>query len=177
MIAGVQLIIAGLALTVSQSVLKEREHEGDWFVSDSTNNNTGEREVYAFQSYIKTDNYVTLKMLCSRGKPTFFVEWDGQEFPDQVVLSIGPRPSMAVAPREQQYVFAKSDDVIERGLRASPETSTQIVAAITGAKFTTVTAHLASGRRTVDMDIEGAAGAWRRVSRHCPVAIVPVPPL
>lgn len=153
-----------------------RTYEGVWYVMDSTDNNTGAREVEAFQSYIKPANYVTLRMRCSNGKPTMFVEWADVEFPDQVVLTIGPRRDLASATNDQQYVFAKSDDPVESGLRAAPETSSAIVSAMTGAKYALVVAHLSSGRRAVDMDVDGTAGAWSRVSRHCPIRTSQPPP-
>jgi hypothetical protein len=36
--------------------LPDRTYESDWYVSDDTDNNTGERKVGAFQIYIKPDD-------------------------------------------------------------------------------------------------------------------------
>ena len=168
-----------IALAAAQVQPASRAYEGDWYVSDSTDNNTGEREVYAFQTYLKRGetDYVTLTMRCSAGKPTFFVEWEDLPFPDQTVVTIGPVVVPNAEPAEEGYVFQKSEDVMERGLRASPDISAKIVSAIGQAKYATVTAHLASGTRTVGMNVGGAQKAWRRVSRHCPVQKVPMPPL
>ena len=172
-------MIGLLFLLAAQAQPADRTYEGDWYVSDDTDNNTGERKVYAFQTYLKRGDpdYVTLTMRCSNGKPTFFVEWEDLAFPDQAVLTIGPVANSDSEPAEERYVFEKSEDVIERGLHASPETSAKIVSAIGQAKYAIITAHLASGKRTVGMDVDGTQRAWSRVSRHCPVRIMPRPPL
>lgn len=151
----------------------DRKYEGVWYISDSTDNNTGEREVYAFQTYIKGDDFVGLKMRCSAGKPLFFVEWEDRDFPDQTVLTIGSTEIGAAA--EQPYVFEKSTDTIERGLRASSETSAKIVTALAQVKHASFTAHLASGSRLVVIEVDGTQRAWARVSRHCPIRIQPLP--
>jgi hypothetical protein len=170
-------LLVGLA--VAQAQPASRTFEADWYISDQTDNNTGEREVYAFQTYLKKNdpNFVTLTMRCSKGKPTFFVEWHDLAFPDQTVLTLGPVANPDAEPAEERYVFEKSEETLERGLRASPDTSAKIVAAIGLAKYSTVTAHLASGTRTVGVDVDGTQRAWSRVSRHCPVRIMPRPPL
>lgn len=152
----------------------DRKYEGVWYISDSTDNNTGEREVYAFQTYIKADDFVGLKMRCSAGKPTFFVEWEDRDFPDQTVLTIA---STDIGAAEQQYVFEKSTDTIERGLRASTETSAKIVTALAQAKYASFTAHLATGSRLVVIEVDGTQRAWARVSRHCPIRKQPLPAL
>lgn len=172
-------LFALIAAATTASQPSDRTYEGNWYVSDTTNNNTGEREVYAFQLHIKRNDpdFLTLTMRCSKGKPTFFVEWEGLAFPDQTVLTIGPVATPDSEPAEQQYVFEKSDEAIEPGLRASPETSAKIVAAIGTAKYMIVTAHRESGPKTVGIEVEGAQRAWTRVSQHCPVQIVPRPPL
>jgi hypothetical protein len=172
-------MIGLLLFVAAHAQLVDRSQEGDWYVSDNTDNNTGEREVYAFQLHLEQGDpeYVTLALRCSNGKPTFFVEWQDLAFPDQAVLTIGPVASPDSEPAEERYVFEKSKDVLERGLRASPETSAKIISAIAQAKYATVTAHLAYGTKTVGMDVDGTQRAWSRVSRHCPVRIMPQPPL
>lgn len=168
-----------VAAAVAQAQPTDRTYEGNWYISDSTNNNTGEREVYAFQVHVERDDpdFVTLTMRCSKGRPTFFVEWEGLAFPDKTVLTFGPVARPDAEPKEDQYVFERSDDAIERGLRASPETSAKIIAAIGQAKYMIVTAHLESGARTVGIDVGGTQLAWSRVSRHCPIQIMQQPPL
>jgi hypothetical protein len=157
----------------------DRAFEGDWYVSDSTDNNTGAREVNAFQMYIKPDypSIITLRMRCSSGKPTFFIEWQDAVFPDHTVVTIGPVLTPDSEPNEQQYVFDKVDGDVERGLRASPETSAKIVAALGTVKYATVTAYLGTGSKTVGIDVAGTQRAWSRVTRHCPVQILPLLPL
>ncbi|MCI4653106.1 hypothetical protein [Sphingomonas aquatilis] len=154
-----------------------RRYEGDWYIADTTDNVTGERDVYASNLYVKPDNFVTLTMRCSNGRPTFFVDWDDVTFPDQAVLTIGPRATLAQKPASRSYVFAKSNDAIEHGLKAAPETSQQIVAAMVGAQSAVITAHLSSGSRAIEIDVKGAAGAWARVVRHCPVKTMALPPI
>lgn len=176
---------AGVAWTLSaspssaQAVPADRTYEGKWYVSDQTDNNTGEREVYAFQIHLERDDpdYVTLTMRCTAGKPTFFIDWDNLSFPDRAVITIGPVANPDAEPVEAEYVFEKSSEVTEPGLRASPETSANIVSAIGEAKYATITAHLTSGVRTVGIEIAGTQGAWNRVSRHCPVRMMQRPPL
>jgi hypothetical protein len=170
----IAVVITTAAGTNVQAETPSRTYEGVWYVSDSTDNNTGEREVEAFQSYIE-DQYVTLRMRCTNGKPTFFVEWEDQVFPDQAVLSIASAMTAEVGAGERPYVFEKSTDVVQRGLRASAETSAKIVADLGQAKYASITAHLASGSRTVGIEINGTQGAWRRVSRHCPIQTLPQP--
>ncbi|WP_447763434.1 hypothetical protein [Sphingopyxis panaciterrae] len=168
-----------VAVLAAQAPPADRTYEGDWYVSDDTNNNTGERSVHAFHLHLKQGdpNYVTLTMRCSAGKPTFFVEWADLNFPDQTVVTIGSMSSETAEPAERRYVFEKSEDTIERGLRASPDTSSEIVSALGEARLATITAHLSSGPRKVLMDIEGTQRAWNRVSRHCPVRIMERPPI
>lgn len=157
---------------------KGRDYEGDWFVADTTNNNTGEREVYAFQVHLEAGDpeYVTLRMRCSKGKPTFFVEWDKLQFPDQAVISIQPITKAGLKSPEYQYVFQRSDDVVESGLRASPETSAKIIADLGASTVANVTSHLPDGIRIVGFEVNGTAQAWSRVVRHCPATIMPIPP-
>jgi hypothetical protein len=167
------------ASAAAQTLPADRTYEGDWYVSDDTDNNTGERKVYAFQLHLKKNDpdYVTLKMRCTSGRPTFFVDWDGLAFPDQAVITVGPVAGPDAEPVEAQYVFEKSQEITEPGLRASPETSAKIVSAIGTAKYATITAHLATGSRTVGVDVAGTQAAWSRVSRHCPVKLMQRPPL
>ncbi|MET3472081.1 hypothetical protein ABIC78_002616 [Novosphingobium sp. 1529] len=172
----IKFVIAAAAALAQPA---DTTYEGKWFVSDDTDNNTGERKVYAFRVYLKPSDpdYVTLTMRCTNGKPTFFVDWDGFAFPDETVLTIGPVNDPDAEPNEKSYVFEKSTEISESGLRASPEISASIIAALGKAKYATVTAHLASGSRTVGVEIDGTQRAWDRVSRHCPVQIMPRPPL
>jgi hypothetical protein len=171
-----QIVILAALLQASPA---DRAYEGDWFVSDSTDNNTGEREVYAFiVHFARADpDYVTLTMRCSKGNPTIFVEWQDRVFPNQTVLTIGPISVPETDPAEAQYVFEKSHDSIERGLRASPETSKKIISALGDSKYTTLTAHLASGSRTITLEVDGTQRAWNRVSRHCPIQLYSLPPI
>jgi len=168
-------VIASIAAADAQVKATDPDFERDWFVIDSTNNNTGEREVSAFQTEIGVD-FVTLRMTCSSGKPTFFVEWDDQTFPDQTVVTFGPSADADSDSVDHQFVFAKATDVVERGLRASPETTAKIVAAIGEAGYVRVTAYPTSGVRSVGMGINGTQEAWARVSRHCPVRKMATPP-
>jgi hypothetical protein len=168
---------AGTAAARSEAA--DRSQEGDWHISDDTDNNTGERKVYAFQMYFpKRDlEYVTLTMRCSNNRPTFFVSWTQVPFPDQTVLTISPATESTTEPTDERYVFEKSEDPVEDGLRASPETSLKIVSAIGQAELVTVTAHLAGSPRTVPVEVRGTQRAWSRVSRHCPIKKMALPPL
>lgn len=174
MITVIAAIITAAVGTDVQAEAPGRKYEGVWYITDSTDNITGQREVEAFQLYIK-EQYVTLRMRCSDGKPTFFVEWEDQAFPDQAVLTIASAMTAEVGAGERPYVFEKSTDVIQRGLRASAETSAKIIADIGQAKYASITAHLASGSRTVGIEVDGTQGAWQRVSRHCPIRSSPPP--
>jgi hypothetical protein len=168
-----------LAATLAASQSPDRTYEGDWYIADSTDNNTGRREVYAFQTFIKGKDYVSLRMVCADGTPAFVVEWEDIVFPDHTVLTLGPVFGPDAEPQESAYVFRQSitDGVIDRGLIAAPEVSKTIISAIGDAKYVTVKAHLPSGSRTVGIEVDGTASAWKRVSRHCPVAILPLPPI
>jgi hypothetical protein len=170
----------GLILaTAGMAAPTDRKQEGDWYIADNTDNNTGQREVYASQMYFPSDQhwYVTLTMRCSGGKPTFFIDWTEIAFPDQTVVTISPILADGSNPAEERYVFEKTEDPIEHGLRASPETSSKIVAALGQAISAEFTAHLSSGRKTAVIDVAGMPGAWSRVSRHCPFRTMPVPPM
>jgi len=168
-------VIALIAAAEAQVKPADPDFEGDWFVADSTNNNTGEREVSAFRTEIG-EEFVSLRMTCSSGNATFFVEWNDQTFPDQTVVTLGPSADAGSDPVDRQYVFAKATDIVEHGLRASPETSAKIVAALGDADYVRVTAYPTSGKRSVGMDIHGTQLAWARVSRHCPVRKMATPP-
>lgn len=172
----------GLALLAAAVAAEpnSRTYEGDWYVSDTTDNNTGDREVYAFKVRLKSNDpdYVTLTMKCSNGQPAFLVEWEGKDFPDQAVLTIGPVQSSDDEPNEEQYVFEKMPrGSADRGLKASPSVSRQIVAAIGNAPYMVLTAHLPGRSPMVGIETKGTQGAWARVIRHCPVQKMAVPPL
>lgn len=169
----IEMLLAALAL---QPAPDDRSKEGDWHVVDTTDNNTGEREVYAMQLFIDSRDFVKLSMICKHGKPAFVVDWDDLPFPDHAVLTIDPLVD-DISSSAQRYIFEKSKEVTERGLHASSEVSGQIVRAIGRATSVSITAHLSTGDRTVIIDTEGTQGAWTRVSRHCPVRIVPLPPM
>jgi hypothetical protein len=151
-------------------------YEGDWYVSDTTDNITGEREVDAFRLHFKRDGseYVTIRMRCSSAKPTMFIEWDDVAFPDQTVLSISPIRADGTNPNSDRYIFEKSQDSIDRGLRASPDSSANIISLIGDAKSINLVAHLGAGSKSVEIDVDGATRAWKRVSRHCPIRTLPV---
>ncbi|WP_454278059.1 hypothetical protein [Sphingomonas sp. Marseille-Q8236] len=171
-------LVALIAISTPQ--VPDRKYEGDWYVSDTTDNNTGEREVYAFQTHIeKDDPYVTLSMRCVSGKPEFVVEWEDVEFPSTTALTIGPVRDADAEPVEKPYVFVKADpkDVLQRGLHAAPETSRSIIAALGPSKYATFTAHVPSRSMTVGIKVNGTQQAWARVIRHCPVKTLQRPPL
>lgn len=163
-----------LAMAAAQTEPVDRTYEGDWYVSDDTDNNTGEREVYAFTHVFEPD-YITLTLRCSDGEPKVFLRWDDEKFPDQSVVTFGP--VQVSEPFEESYVFERSDDSIERGLKASAETSRAIIKAMGEAKFTTVTVRIFSMNRTAGIEVDGTQRAWDRVVRHCPVRKYPRPPI
>lgn len=170
--------LAGLLLQPATSDASRAE-EGDWYVVDQTDNNTGAREVYAMQLHLKRDDpdYVTVTMRCSEGQSLLFIDWNDLPFPDQAVITIGPVANPDAEPAEQNYVFEKSKEVTESGMKATAETSAKIIAAVGQSKYATVTAHLSSGTRTVGIDVNGTQRAWSRVTRHCPVQRMAQPPL
>lgn len=169
----IEMFLAALAL---QAGPVDRSSEGDWHVADTTDNNTGERDVRAMQLFIDSRDFVKLSMVCKDGQPAFVVEWDDLPFPDHAVLTIDPLVDDTPSPA-QRYVFEKSKEIAERGLRASSDVSGQIVRSIGRAKSISITAHLSTGDRIVIVDTDGTQGAWARVSRHCPVRIMPLPPM
>lgn len=164
--------------SAAQTTQPDRSHEGEWYVSDTTDNNTGEREVYAFATTdLRINNeLVQLEMRCLDGKPTFYVDWFKLELPSRTAVTIGAVSDPDAEPAEASYVFEKHDDDYH-GARASPKISAEIVAAIGSAKYATVTVHLSTGSRSIGLDVDGTQRAWARVSRHCPVRIMPTPPL
>lgn len=174
-------LLLAIAVLVSglESSSVDRSREGNWNIVDTTDNNNGQREVYALQFHFKPNepDFVTLTLRCSRGRPVFLLQWSDVTLPDHVAVTIGPVGHSDAEPAEQQYLFDKSDDAIEFGFRASPETSSKIIAAIGDAKYATVSIYPSSGRRTVGVDITGTQRAWSRVVRHCPIQILPVPPI
>jgi hypothetical protein len=172
------MIVLLIAAAVASTHAIPGRYEGDWYISDTTDNITGEREVEALQLHLKKDDpdYVTIRMRCSNSKPTVYIEWDNSSFPDQTVLSISPIMSDGTNPKSERYIFEKSEDNIERGLRASPDTSANMVAFIGNAKQVNLIAHLSLGSKSVEIDINGTLGAWGRVSRNCPVKAMPLPP-
>lgn len=151
--------------------------EGDWYVSDTTDNNTGEREVYAFAQLIDETDFVTFRMRCSAGKPTVAIEWSDRTFPDKVAVTIGAGQTADSDPVEKSYIFANSRDPIERGLIATPSTSIDIVRDLGASKYAAIAVHVASSPKVVVVSTEGTQRAWDRVVRHCPVQTLPRPPL
>lgn len=181
---GKLLFLAGFGCSLSATVTAQeqnspRSREGDWAISDSTDNNTGEREVYAFQMYFPEHirGYVTLSMKCVGGKPTFIINWTEITFPAQSVVTISPTTASDPTHEQYQYVMRWNDDPILQGLHASPENSARIVDRIGASSQVMVSTHLPNAARTVTIDVRGAARAWDRVRRHCPVRLLPVPPL
>jgi len=155
---------------------RDPHFEGDWWVSDNIDNVTGEREVDAFQSLINSQNYVTLRLRCSKGRPTFFLEWEDVPFPAQTVVTFSAAPNGVGPPPQTKFILEKSNDPIERGLRATPETTEQIIKAIGSATYLLITAHLSHRDRSVGLEVSGTQAVWQRVSRHCPIRRVPTLP-
>lgn len=167
------------ALGAAPPLPTDRKYEGDWYVIDATNNNTGEREVYAFLLHRRQNepDQVTLTMRCTEGKPIVYIEWEGVDFPERTLIAVSPARTADSRVEGAQYAFEMPGKVTEPGLRASPETSARIIAALGDVKHAIFTARPAAGSRTVKVDIAGTPGAWSRVSRHCPVRLMPRPPL
>ena len=179
------MILLLIAAAVSSTQITPGRYEGDWYMIDTTDNITGEREVEAMQLHLEQDdpNYVTIRMRCSNAKPTIYVEWDNSSFPsqklsfpDQTVLTISPILADFTNPKSQQFIFEKSEGSIDRGLRASPEASASLVSLIGSAKHVNLVAYLSASSKSVEIDVNGTQGAWNRVSRNCPVKIMPLPP-
>jgi hypothetical protein len=158
----------------------DRGSEGDWTISDTTDNNTGVRDVYALNLYIDKSadgDFVTVTLRCSEGKPVMFVEWVDLNLADQTVITITPDGGTDYGKPGTGYVFSKSTDVLQRGWKATPEDSARIVKSLAAADFMAVTAHKPEGKRMVVFNAAGTTGAWSRVSRHCPAPTLPKPPL
>lgn len=166
-----------LAMAAAQAEPIAREREGNWHISDITDNNTGEREVYAMQldSDSSDRETVFLYMRCHAGKPVLNLEWLDLRMPRQAVVIIGPVQKNE--PFHESYIFTKSDETSYRGWQASPETSEKVIRAIGSADFTTISVEAATGVKVIGMNIEGTQRAWQRVSRHCPVRTYPLPPI
>lgn len=173
----ISLILAMAAAQAEPVDPDSRRFEGDWIVTDVTDNNTGEREVDASVMYYERgrSDLVHLRMKCVEGSPTMFLDWFDLELPDQAVVTFHAIDGAETEPA--QFVMQKSTDAIDRGLRASPEVSSQIVSLFGDASFTYVTLHLQYRNRSFRVGIEGAQDAWARVVRHCPVRTYPLPPI
>lgn len=178
------LLLALAAQVVTPALGADRKFEGAWYIADTTDNNTGEREVYAFQNYIKPNDpdFVQFYMRCTKGAPTFIVEWLGADareisFPAQTVLTISPVNDDGTNPDSHQFIFGRSDEETERGIRATRDTSAKIISVLARSKRAMVTANLVSASRTIEVDVNGTQAAWSRVVRHCPVRMLPRPPL
>lgn len=176
--AGLSIALA-LALPPTAANAQDRQHEGDWYVSDTTDNNTGEREVYGFVLHLKSGDpdFVTLKLRCSKGEPSLFIEWGDVVFPDQVVISVTNSAEHTPDEITKKFVFEKSDEVLEPGIKADTKSTSEIISLIGNSAFATFTAHLPYSSRRVAMDVIGSEGAWSRVQRHCPVRKMPLPPV
>lgn len=162
--------------TVAQD-REDRSREGAWTISDTTDNNTGEREVYALNIHLGDRNeFIVFRMRCSEGEPVLYLDWKDVRFPSQTVISIAPIVDPDAEPVEESYVFGESDRSYEDDLRASPRVSAQIMEAIGGAEYVIFTAFASPQTPIVGVDFAGAQAAWERVSRHCPIRTWPVPP-
>lgn len=175
MIASLTLLFAALA----QPQITERRYEGDWFISDTTDNISGEREVYAMRSFVKAGgtDFVSLHIRCDEGKPIFYIDWSDMVFPDQAVVTVSATVSPDDEAPDERFIFEKSTDLVNAGLRASSGTTQALIKAIGIARYAAFTVHLPSGSRTVGIDVGGTLGAWKRVSSHCPVQKMPLPPV
>ncbi len=172
------LVIAlAASAALPQAEVPSRAVEGDWFVSDDTDNNTGERKVYALNTFVGDSEFVMITMSCKGSYPRLVIQWDNATFADQAVFTIQPGGASQNAGAGANYVFEKVIEETERGMEASKAASSQIVASLGNAESATITAHLPSSNRLVSMNVGGTQQAWARVVRHCPVKAGPVPPL
>lgn len=174
------MVALGLSILASVSAAAQtadRSREGVWYVADSTDNNTGERTVYALQLYFESDVFVSLYLRCSKGRPTFFFDWDKVSFPDQTVLTISPLASDGTNVASESFVIEKSEEDSDGRFKATPEVSAKIVSRLGSAKQAAFTSYPSSRARTMTIEVDGTQRAWERVSRHCPVKTMPTPPM
>lgn len=156
----------------------DRSKEGNWSIMDQTDNNTGDREVWAMLTHYEPPDrdFVNLFIKCTDGRPTLSFSWHEATFPDQAVVSIGSIADSDAQLEDTQFVFAKVKDTVLGDYRATPKVSAEIVAAIGTADYTSIIVH-GYGEKMIGANVSGLPGAWRRVLRHCPVKKLPLPPL
>lgn len=152
--------------------------EGVWTISDTTDNNSGEREVWAMRVHAEDRDYISIYLQCSGDLPTLTIDWDGMPLPDQAVFSVAPIADSDAASIPIDFVLKKeSQSLAFRGYAGSPTKSAEIVKLIGDADDVTITAHTIDGARSALIEVRGLRQAWSRVARHCPVSILPVPPV
>lgn len=138
----------------------------DWSVRDLTDNDTGLRSVDATNLYIDDNAYLTLRMECTKGKPQFYVDWDGLPLSTVMVLTVSAADTPDSDPRETLLNFEKSDDPLPDQLRAvNPEA---VVRAIGAAPYTVFIAHTGNKDPMIGLDTKGTVTAWNRVISWCP---------
>lgn len=121
---------AAILSTVGRADPSDRGKEGNWFVYEKTDNNTGERKVHASLAYVERfdADVVFVKMDCIRGEPLIQIDWYDKKAPQQAVVSIGAVQNPDDERAEKSYVFRKIDGLLGMGLMAAAEVSKEIIA-------------------------------------------------
>lgn len=166
-----------LAMAAMNAAPTDRTYEGDWYVSDDTNNNTGERKVYAFSSNLGEEhkNTVFMQLKCIDSVPIVELEWWDLKLPKRTVVTFGV--GYRTEPTDHSFIFEKSPVSYEKELRASQEDSEKIIKTVGDTEFLILTVETVSGEKWARIPASGIRGAWERVVRHCPVRKYPLPPI
>lgn len=167
------------AQTTASAGAPDRGTEGDWYVGDTTDNNTGVRKVDALNTHVEDSEFVMVSMICRAGSPRVIIQWENATFADQAVFTIQPSRSPNDSGAGIDYVFQKitAEDHTKGGMEASREVSAQIIAGLGSTPKATIVAHLPYMNRSILLNVQGTSQAWARVARHCPEKTGPLPPL
>lgn len=128
-------------------------------VSDTTDNNTGEREVYALQIAKDRESLGFIYLRCDAGTPRFMLELYEAPKTEWVIVTTD-------GTGDDPLNFRMSTDIY-RNLVFQGD-SAGLVEKLQGVRSVSLTAHYQFRKLTYNFDTDGIASSWERVVKHCP---------
>lgn len=135
---------------------------GDWTVSDTTDNDTGERQVDALALAEERPGIVFLKMQCVGRRPLVLIDW--YDLPEAKLMVFEVQPANNPA-QSTAFTTEKLVDDIHRGLEVrNPDVFVKIAEQ---AQSIRLVAHTSYASKVVTFGTKGTAATWKRVVEHC----------
>jgi hypothetical protein len=144
------------------SLLLAAATSGAFTFSDTTDNITGEREVYALQISKEVKNFGELLLRCDDGTPRLVMSlYDTPETEWVTITAAIPGGS-----EETPLNFRLTDKVFK--YLSYQGDSDALVQRLTGNQMVAMTAHYDYRSYTFTFSMDGIEEAWRRVKEYCP---------